>query len=303
MRVPDQIKKCVAFLGYKQFGEDGETFEYQFEGSALLLADEKAKSTCIITARHIIDGLVKHGVEEIWLRLNNKSGTFQWLPTKKSDWKSPKDKSLDIAILFGFLKEADHFFLDREWALTPEKAQELSVGVGDEIFIAGLFSYYAGKPRNVPIVRVGNLAAYPEEKIRVKKFGEMDAYLIEARSIGALSGSPVFYNAYGSHKGVFRPSVPYIFSPLQNDQSFYWIGIIHGHYPQKSKDISEALEIIKEATEHGCWTKENVADSSLATALQLTAESIEDINTGIAIVVPVAKVLESFDELRKERIA
>ena len=168
-----------------------------------MLADEKAKSTCIITARHVIDKLVKRGVEEIWLRLNNKSGTFQWLPTKKSDWKSPKDKSLDIAILFGFLKEADHFYLDREWALTPEKAQELSVGVGDEIFITGLFSYYTGKPRNVPIVRRGNLAAYPEEKIQVEEFREMDAYLIEARSIGGLSGSPVFYNAYGSHKGVF----------------------------------------------------------------------------------------------------
>ena len=273
MRVPDQIKKCVAFLGYKRFEADDERFE--FAGSALLLADEKANSTCIVTARHVIDGLRKNRVEEIWLRLNNKSGTFEWVSTEISKWESPKDKSLDIAIFFGFVKDADHFFLDRELALTPEKAQELSVGVGDEIFITGLFSYYAGNVRNVPIVRVGNLAAYPEERIRVKEFGEMDAYLIEVRSIRGLSGSPVFYNAYGSHFGVFRPSAPYIFSPIQN-QSFNLIGIVHGHYRQKSSE-------------------ENVTDSSIG-------RGIEEINTGIAIVVPVAKVLESFDELKEQRL-
>jgi hypothetical protein len=48
-----------------------------------------------------------------------------------------------------------------------------------------------GRHQNVPIVRVGNFASYPAEQIQTG-FGRMDAFLIEARSIGGLSGSPVF---------------------------------------------------------------------------------------------------------------
>jgi hypothetical protein len=59
--------------------------------------------------------------------------------------------------------------LDRRLALTPDIAQALSVGVGDEIFITGLFANYVGDVRDAPIVRVGNLAAYPEERIGTYK--------------------------------------------------------------------------------------------------------------------------------------
>ena len=59
----------------------------------------------------------------------------------------------------------------------------------------------------MPILRMGNLAAYPQERVQVEGV-EMDAYLIEARSIGGLSGSPVFYHSHGSHVGILRPSFP-----------------------------------------------------------------------------------------------
>ena len=252
----------------------------RFAGSVLFFEDDPGKYGCMITARHVIDGIRNHGLTDIWLRLNNKSGGCEWIRTDESKWKSPQDASLDIAVHFGYLNdEADHMFLHRQLALTPDIAQTKNVGVGDEIFITGLFANYVGDLRNVPIVRVGNLAAYPEERIRVRKFGVMDAYLIEARSIGGLSGSPVFYHGHGSHVSVYRPFAPYSFSPIATpqpgtdddakvQQSFYLMGIVHGHYIQK----------------------ENAPDTSRS--------DIEELNTGIAIVVPIAKVLDFIDATR-----
>jgi hypothetical protein len=48
----------------------------------------------------------------------------------------------------------------------------------------GLFSEHQGAERNIPIVRVGNIAAMPEEPVLTTSWGAIDAYLIEARSIG-----------------------------------------------------------------------------------------------------------------------
>jgi hypothetical protein len=56
-----------------------------------------------------------------------------------------------------------------------------------------LRAHHTGDLKNVPIVRVGNLASYPSEQIQTRAFGRMEAYLIEARSIGGLSGSPVSF--------------------------------------------------------------------------------------------------------------
>jgi hypothetical protein len=54
-----------------------------------------------------------------------------------------------------------------------------------------------GRKRNIPIVRTGNISMIPSEKvpgiqIRRGESVESEVYLIEARSVGGLSGSPVF---------------------------------------------------------------------------------------------------------------
>jgi hypothetical protein len=65
------------------------------------------------------------------------------------------------------------------------------LGVGDEVFITGLFTKVTETTKNIPIVRTGTVAMMPGEEI---PFGNnlIEAYLIESRSIGGLSGSPVF---------------------------------------------------------------------------------------------------------------
>jgi len=265
MRVPDQIKKCVAFIGCKPIEGSRELFI----GTVLFLGDD-ITCRCMITARHVIDQFKKNRADCVWLRVNAKAGGCTWVRTDLNSWISAEDPSLDVAIRFGCLNDqADHMILDRQLALTPDIAQKLSVGVGDEIFITGLFANHAGDV-NVPIIRVGNLAAYPEERIRVKleerlqeRYVEIDAYLVEARSIGGLSGSPVFYHSHGSPIGILCPAAPEMLSALA-DQSFYLMGIVKGHYNQNRMDI-------------------------------------EKVNTGIAFVTPIGKILNFIDAEQSKR--
>ena len=42
------------------------------------------------------------------------------------------------------------------------------------------------------IVRTGNIASMPEEAVDLGSSGSQEVYLVESRSIGGLSGSPVF---------------------------------------------------------------------------------------------------------------
>jgi hypothetical protein len=145
-------------------------------------------------------------------------------------------------------------------AAKDEVISKENIGIGDEVFLTGLFVNHLGKKRNIPIVRVGNIAAMPEEAIATRN-GNMDAYLIEARSIGGLSGSPVFVHLAGLR--------------ILGDQinirphSWYWLGLMHGHweFPLAAEDVVVQDSATKEA-----------------------------VNMGIGIVVPSPKILEIINQ-------
>lgn len=97
----------------------------------------------------------------------------------------------------------------------------------------------------------------PEEKVATRKFGEIDAYLVEARSIGGLSGSPVFV-MLGPHSRVDGNAC------FVNRATIGLLGLMHGHF-----DLPEPLE-------------DAVRDDF----------SQESVNVGIAIVVPAERIRE-----------
>jgi len=78
------------------------------------------------------------------------------------------------------------------WFADEYEIKKANIGAGDEVFIAGLFTKITETSKNIPIVRIGNLAMMPGEKIPFKDGRLIDAYLVESRSLGGLSGSPVF---------------------------------------------------------------------------------------------------------------
>jgi hypothetical protein len=119
-----------------------------------------------------------------------------------------------------------------------------------------------GVDRNVPIVRAGHVSAMPGESVPTD-LGKMDAYLIEARSIGGLSGSPVFL-----HMGSVWVKDGKVLTARRDDGSpadsgiFYLLGHVHGHFPV-------------------------LAATPRATAAGM---SQRDVNMGISIVVPVSRL-------------
>lgn len=274
MKIPNQIKTCVAFIGY----ENQTNGQFEPAGSVLFTGGYGDESGTIspvysVTAKHVIDGLKSRGVQDTVIRMNAVEGaahTLGMMRVNIDQWFShPDDKSIDVSItVTGIPAEAEHRVLSRESYVTPEKLKEFEVDVGDEVFMTGLFRHRIGKGKNIPIIRVGNLAAVDEERIEIPGFGEMDAYLIEARSIGGLSGSPVFLNLGHSRTIAGQQKV----WPA-HDPAHFFLGIIHGHY-----DVEE------EAVD--------------ATAEDAKKPDTAYINTGIAMVTPyynVIKVINAFE--------
>lgn len=239
-------------------------------GSGFFLGKETegglAEQVFLVTAKHVIDGIRRLGLDEVYVRANLKNGEAAWLKCEGAWLFHPDSSSVDLALLkAGIPEQLDHLAIPHSLCATEKTLDAHKVGLGDEVFVVGLFRHHSGDRKNIPIVRVGNLAAMNEEKVVTQHFGPMDAYLIEARSIGGLSGSAVFLNL-----GVVR----YVDGQVKHAQSgpvFFLIGLIHGHYDVPSSSID---------------------GSELDTGIGLTTEKI---NTGMAIVVPMHKIFEALE--------
>ena len=257
MVVPPHFLNCVVFVGYR----NTITNDFRFLGSACIFGEPKSADYCervyFVTARHVISGLRNTGVTDVWLSVNLKKGNSGYFKTSIDSWfVHPTDATIDIAIVeLGTGSEIDHGAFPSSLSATTEVFQKYSVCHGDEVFIVGLFKHCVGQGRHIPIVRTGNLASVPAVRIPVDGFGQMESYLIEARSIGGLSGSPVFLNLAG---------VRYIATHgLTTGSPFFFLGIIHGHYDEKTAP-------------QGKQEQENSPP--------------DRVNTGIAIVTPFQKV-------------
>jgi hypothetical protein len=255
VQIPDEFRKCVAFLAVE------DTDSFRFIGTCFFVsrpAFGNRSFRYLVTARHVVDDLL-NGVDKLLVRLNTKIGDAVWSELPMDKWTfHPTDNGVDVAVMAANFDWSgfDHFHVALHAAATKEVMKREGFGIGDEVFVTGLFRHYKGERRNIPIIRIGNISALGEEKVQTKRYGAMEAYLVECRSIGGLSGSPVFL-----HSGAFRV-VNNALKPV--DISFYLLGLIHGHWDTDAVDV----DAIEDAT------------------------NIEKINTGIAIIVPVDKILE-----------
>ena len=248
MVISDKLLKCVAYVGLQM--ADGSFMPC---GTVFFFSPKKPIGY-FVTAKHVIDAIKSKGVEKVWIRYNSTDGNLKYGSVEFDQWRYHKtDSSVDVAVFNASPAEDwDHLVWPDYLCATPEVQKENEVSLGDEVLVVGLFRHRQGNKSNIPIARVGNLASTNAERINVKIFGEMEAALIECRSIGGLSGSPVFLNLGNVRviNGELRHS-------LDGGPMTYLYGIIHGHYDepgQSSNNIS--------------------------------------VNSGIAIVTPYRKILE-----------
>jgi len=230
-----------------------------------LAAVEERLAVYAVTARHVIEEIGKRSDGCVYCRVNTRQHGAQFVPIGISDWVFSDDSRVDVAVAPIPLNfdVCDHKLLPLTTFMTPEIAIREEMGIGDELFFPGLFAQRPGEKANLPIVRVGNIAAMPEEAIETQWSVLRPSYLVEARSLGGLSGSPVFW-----HSGTTRLRS----GQLQlSGPAFFLLGLVHGHYAEKG----------------GTW---DANDAPVVDSL-----GIASINTGIAIVVPAEDILETLN--------
>lgn len=269
VQVPDSMRKAVVFLYCRVRGElraAGTAFFVgwpvpEFPGNALGL---------LVTAHHVIAGI--RGASDdgkALLRLNTKVGGATWAESSVDHWYQG-DPSVDCAVL-PWVPDPEMSVDYVGWhiglsAATNAVIEREGIGLGDEVFMVGLFRNHLGRDRNEPIIRVGNIAAMPTDPIKSPIYGDMRAILIEARSIGGLSGSPVFV-----HLGFARWREGQVMQ-AGAEMPFFFLGLMHGH-----------------------WELPDAGPDRL-----LTDEPGEKINSGIGVVVPTDEVMRSIHPFMEE---
>jgi len=262
MRVPDLMLKSVGFLAERS----GETLNVVATGFFISIPakDQTVGGVFIafVTAKHVAAALKDR---PFVILVNKVGGGVMAVPSEVLDncwWLHPTDKSADVAaIIVNSHPDMDIAPIWYEHVLPKKDFEKRKIGIGDEVFITGLFTYAPGSTRNMPIVRHGNIAMIPDEQIQTR-FGFADVYLIEARSIGGLSGSPVLVRETVGADGLRADGSKLTMMGLGGT---YLLGLMHGHW-----EINE-LELNKP---------------------QYTHDPRRGVNLGVAIVVPADKIIE-----------
>lgn len=280
MRIPDNLKNTVCFLAVKL--EEAGTEKPQYGGTGFFVSvpgelDSRLSHTYLVTAKHCIERAKTYG--NLHLRLNFipektdfvDEGEAELVPMSLYDWIYPDDDAIDIAVSpFNLLthEAVNQVSLPIDALATDEKINTANIGAGDEVFALGLFTFRYGRYKNLPIVRSGTIASMPDEPLQDESSGlDYNAYLIEARSMGGLSGSPVFAT-FGL--GLFNATATagVVPSPLL-------LGLIRGHWDLRERE----------------------------TIVNYSVDELLTVNTGIAIVTPIQEVMKLLvgEELKKER--
>jgi hypothetical protein len=276
MRVPDDLLKCVVFVGRTVADASGAR-RPRYEGTAFFVGmpSERVPEvmfTYLVTAAHVADMVEA----DFWIRQNRgDQGAVMVRPGDGDRWTyHPNGKVVDVAVMsWPMPADMDHVALPTEMMLgNPQAFVKSGIGVGDEVFLMGVFPTAYGVSRNTPIVRKGNIAMLPEDKVRTK-MGDMDAYIIEAHSLGGISGSPIFaretialagriaYN-HGEDEPVQRT--------MQTAGTFYLLGLMHGHWQLDPADVDSPY-----------WRTPT------------TGQPVFHI--GLSVVVPAVKILETLN--------
>jgi hypothetical protein len=286
MRVPENVRKCVAF--FARLISKGAREERVFGGTGFLVSVPSAriqgcKYNYAVTAKHVA---AQMALGDWVMRVNTKDGRFLDIRGTKEHrwWVHPTEEdTVDVAVSPILVpEEADCTAIAESMFLDDATIQRSNIGAGDEVVIAGLFSKIPGLSKNLPIVRTGNIALMPDpgERLPGVSIGgravDSEAYLIEARSIGGLSGSPAFVRTSVSIQVPVQRLVEG--QPVddavrgmwcQLPGSFFFLGSVHGHWDILPEDKNEVDP--RNPSQKG---------------------KKEAVNLGIAVVVPAKKVRE-----------
>ncbi|WP_042386517.1 S1 family peptidase [Streptacidiphilus melanogenes] len=265
-RIPDDFLKAVVFIYPSQ---DAALEGLPEGGSGFLVSHGTPESdlrTCyVVTNAHVVES----GGQ--WVRLDD--GRIVNIPNE--DWQTGIPDDYAVARLTVSDCTNTVQFPIETMALTPEEAQELNVGPGDDTFMIGRFSGHAGRAANNPVARFGNISLMPnrDDPILDGRGHRVEAYLVEMHTLSGFSGSAVCLLI---ESGSFRGN-----SYANPSTEIRLLGIDTG---QKLIPIP-----VKEQAPPGHWT--------------VRSDLRIDAMTAISIVTPIWKVTERLlrDDMAQER--
>jgi hypothetical protein len=212
--VPPEYVKIVAFLCTEDKNNEGAV-EIVPKATAFFVRVAigepcgNAKMEYIITARHVIEE-ARAAAGTLYLRMNKLDGVLN-VAIAIDDWR--EHDSADVAALLmsptdlpdGITSnDLDQAGITLSSALddtyryagsTDLGDVDVTIGLGADMYLTGLFSDPNVEPGYVPIVRFGHVSRMPSQiKIESgKTHTNVLAYLMEFQSWGGHSGSPVFF--------------------------------------------------------------------------------------------------------------
>lgn len=284
MRVPSILPKCVCFLSVKADGRFGAYDHCIGTAFFVELLEDGYLFRYLITAKHVIND-----EPEISVRLNTHNGKMQTV-LLPNDWESPSNPAIDVALMpYNPPQEVfDYFPLDVGMFVFKGHVESY-LSVGDETLVTGMFSRRQGVKRNIPILRSGIVAALLEEPfVHFSDDGSdvnyYDAYLVETRSIGGLSGSPVFVVKHQNPPALSaklasqnpRVIADYLSKYRHPRFTTYLLGMIRSHWDLYRDDEGDRTD----------------------------DEEIDAFNTGIAKVIPawdIFDVIKKSEKFMKQR--
>ena len=267
MRTPDEFLKNVGFIVSKV---DDDFFDVEATGFFVVVpsaVDPAGSYGYFVTAKHTALALRDRPIE---ILVNRKGGGIARI--ENPSWFAHDDPSIDIAVApLPFSENLDIVVTPREMFLTPASMVTEMVGTGDEVFFPGLFEFASGLATGdpsgdcvEPIVRHGNIAMIPRQRIFIQIGSDRlssEMYLIEARSIGGISGSPVFVRQTIR----LNAGKDYILGLGK----VFLLGLIHGHWDIKESEMNK---------------------------YRFEVDTQRGVNLGIATVTPAHKLLEVLDD-------
>ena len=270
MRVKDVILKCTGYVA--EVIEDASTdCEYDPVGTGFFVSVPSTALvggswTYFVTARHVAHDLTG---KKVAFQVNSEDGTKTEVESILPVWYFHPDTDIALTAL-GSLRGYDVLPVSTRSFVTDPVIAEQNIGIGDDVFSVGLFIHAPGNKRNTPIIRMGNIAMLPHDQIWIDMGDEskfVDAYLLEARSIGGISGSPVFVRPSKFVRAPNESGVEVLVGGVGG--SPFLLGLMHGHW-----DIKES-EINKTDWKH---------------------DAKRGVNSGISIVIPAQRILDLLND-------
>ena len=258
-RIPDELQHAVVYLyPSAEAARDGQAVG----GTGFFVRRQRTGASKPV--QYLVTNIHVAQAENRTLRINTLGGGVDFYEIGGADWVNHPNGD-DIAAIT--LAPQSHWATSAlDWsalAVTQARMVELNMGVGDEAFMLGRFVSHETVHLNQPLARFGNVAMMPGQPVKDGRGIQVEAFLVEMRSLSGFSGSPVFvYMGPGTYRGN-GTMMPFY------SETIGLMGIDTGH----------------KATLAKVHKKNDDAKTDLVVPL----------NTGISIVAPVWKIEELLD--------